>query len=167
MNHHAGLVGLGLIALGLIGCEKSTSKKSSSGWSGSGIGKLESIDSKSHQTLADDQLLEQCDLILDTMHTSGVSAAFSHIRKISPLIPSELDEVEQTTESQINAFKPRFGDIIGYERVSSRHIGSSVAECVYILKFENHILRWRFYFYKPEDKWFLNSFNWDDRIQDL
>ena len=61
--------------------------------------------------------------------------------------------------------KPRFGEFIGYEFINSEKIGKSIIRHDCIVKCQNHIIRWEFFYYKPEDKWFLNTFKWDDRIQ--
>ena len=112
-------------------------------------------------------IVRECDSILASLQAEGVKAAFKKIRKLSPLSDSELDPVEKTTQQQLDAVRPRFGKIIGFERVRIEVKGQSVMECIYIVKCEKHILRWRFYFYKPKDKWFLNSFDWDDNIKGL
>lgn len=112
-------------------------------------------------------ILKECDAILASLQTSGVRAAFKKIRELSPLPDSELEPMQKQTAQQLATVKPRFGKIIGFERVRVEAKGQSVLECIYITKFERHILRWRFYFYKPKDKWFLNTFFWDDKIQGL
>ena len=117
--------------------------------------------------LADDALLDECDAILAALTGKGVSAAFKRIRRLSLVSDSELAEVEKMTNQQLAVGQARLGDIMGYERISSRQIGDSITECVYIAKCEKHVLRWRFYFYKPKDKWMLNTFFWDDQIQEL
>jgi hypothetical protein len=114
-----------------------------------------------------ESVLRQCENILDTFHKEGVSNAFNIIRKLSPLPAAELDKLEEIANQQLASVGPRFGKIIGYEKISVTIKGSSVLECVYITKYENHLLRWRFYFYKPNEKWFLNSFYWDDKIHEL
>ena len=114
-----------------------------------------------------DGVLKECDAILAALHTSGVKAAFKKIRELSPVPDSELEPMEKQTAQQLAALEPRFGKIIGFERVRVEAKGQSVLECIYITKCERHILRWRFYFYRPKDKWFLNAFFWDNEIEVL
>ncbi|MCK4626002.1 MAG: hypothetical protein KAV00_11870 [Phycisphaerae bacterium] len=112
-------------------------------------------------------IVRECDSILASLQAGGVKAAFKKIRELSPLPDSELDLIEKKTQQQLDALRPRFGKIIGFERVRIEVKGQSVMECIYIAKCEKHILRWRFYFYKPKDKWFLNTFYWDGNINEL
>lgn len=128
---------------------------------------LQPISSEGVEQLADDQILNECEKILTALTNQGISEAFKHIRRLSPLPSSEMDDMEELTKKQLQALLPRFGKIIGHEYVSSRKIGTSVTECIYITKCENHLLRWRFYFYKPKDKWVLNTFFWDSEIHKL
>lgn len=37
----------------------------------------------------------------------------------------------------------------------------------YIGKFERHIVRWVFTFYRPKDQWMVNAITWDDDIDAL
>jgi hypothetical protein len=37
----------------------------------------------------------------------------------------------------------------------------------FIQKFEKHVMRWRLYFYKPRDKWILNTYSTDDKINEI
>ncbi len=115
----------------------------------------------------EEAVLKKCDSILNALCEKGVKAAFKEIREISPLPSSELDGMEKSTQEQLSLIEPRYGKILGYEKVIINLKGKSVMECVYIVKCETHIIRWRFFFYKPKDKWFLNTFFWDDKIQDL
>ena len=108
-----------------------------------------------------------CEAALKALQEDGVRAAFAKMREVSPLPASEFDALEAMTEQQLDTVRPRFGEIIGYERVSVRKLSASVIECIYLAKFERHALRWRFYFYRPRDKWLLNSVKWDDKIGDL
>lgn len=80
---------------------------------------------------------------------------------------SEFDKVYIHTINQMELVKPRFGKIIGYEFVREEMINDTIMRLTYIQKFERHAIRWIFLFYKPDDKWLLNSFTWDDKISQL
>jgi len=108
-----------------------------------------------------------CDQVASDLSKGDIDGAFATLSKHCPLPEAEIAKAKEATIQQLKSANPRFGDPVGYERITSRIIGKSVMKFVYIVKCENHLLRWRFFFYKPKDKWILNYFHWDDRIQSL
>ena len=84
------------------------------------------------------------------------------------IIPiAEFDAMLEQYKMQESMIKHRFGNTIGVEFVKEEEIGKSLFLITYIQKFERHIMRWQFYFYKPKDKWVLNTFFTDDKIKSL
>ena len=75
----------------------------------------------------------------------------------------------ETIKNQINMQAPmiaqRFGKTVGVELVEIEEVGNSLMLVTYLQKFEMHVMRWKFYFYKPKDGWVLNTFSFDDKIQ--
>lgn len=61
----------------------------------------------------------------------------------------------------------RFGKTLSVEVATIEYVGESLMLVLYLQKFENHVLRWKFYFYKPKDGWVLNTFTFDDKIQSM
>ena len=59
----------------------------------------------------------------------------------------------------------RFGKTVGVELIDIEEQGESLMLIVYIQKFEKHVMRWKMYFYKPKDKWILNTYSTDDKLQ--
>jgi hypothetical protein len=159
-------IALSIIAAGIFGCAERKSESQ------------EAIDrakaAPPTQNLRSDAMLPgetavvaECDEIMTRLCRDGVEAAFEKIRSLSPLAPEELDKLETGTADQLAAIGPRFGKILGFEKVRTQKKSDSVMECVYLVKCERHILRWRFYFYRPQERWFLNSLTWDDNIKEL
>jgi hypothetical protein len=107
-----------------------------------------------------------CNSILDKVVQNDIDGAFIELAKYSPLPRNELDDLKDQTIRQLNAVRPRFGKYLGHELIKTESSGTSIKRYTYIVKCENHILRWRFIFYKPSTKWFINTFNWDDNIRD-
>lgn len=82
------------------------------------------------------------------------------------IIPeSEFNVMAEQLKMQEPLMKQRFGNTIGVEFVKEEEAGNSLLRIIYIQKFEKHIMRWRFYFYKPRDSWVLNTFFTDDKLQ--
>ncbi len=82
------------------------------------------------------------------------------------IIPeSEFNVMAEQLKMQEPLMKQRFGNTIGVEFVKEEEVGNSLLRIIYIQKFEKHIMRWRFYFYKPRNSWVLNTFFTDDKLQ--
>ncbi len=77
----------------------------------------------------------------------------------------EFEGLLDSLKMQAPAMKQRFGKTIGTELCGIDEVGDSLMLIMYIQKFEKHVMRWKFYFYKPNDKWVLNTFFTDDKIQ--
>jgi len=58
----------------------------------------------------------------------------------------------------------RYGKSIGYEFIGERKAGDSLLKLVYIEKTEKHVFPWTFFFYRASTGWTLNSFSWDDQV---
>lgn len=61
----------------------------------------------------------------------------------------------------------RFGKTISVEVAAIEEVGESLMLVLYLQKFDRHVLRWKFYFYKPRNEWVLNTFTFDDQIHSL
>ena len=77
----------------------------------------------------------------------------------------EFEGMLNTFRMQAPAIKQRFGKTLSTELAIVEEVGESLMLVMYIQKFEKHLLRWKFYFYKPKDGWVLNTFNFDDTLQ--
>ncbi|WPD24970.1 MAG: hypothetical protein SD837_10465 [Candidatus Electrothrix scaldis] len=111
------------------------------------------------------ELVELSTSIIKAVSDNNVPMALDIIEKYSPLPEEEFKLVRQLTIEQLNMIKPRFGEYVGYEFINSKKIGTAIVRHDCIVKCQNHILRWEFFYYKPKDKWFLNTFKWDDQIR--
>ncbi len=112
------------------------------------------------------QLRKVCDSIMTKMVAGNTEGAFALIKQHCPLSDAELDPQAKLTTRQLKMIKPRFGSLVGYELIAVESAGKSAVRFSYMLKCEKHVLRWRFVFYRPKDKWLLNSFKWDDKISE-
>jgi hypothetical protein len=61
----------------------------------------------------------------------------------------------------------RFGATLGQEFIKQVTVGDSLAELVYIQRFDRHAMRWQFYLYRGKDGWVINTFRFDDRWPEL
>lgn len=109
----------------------------------------------------------KCEEFLEVAVKEGMDEAFRVIEPFWPFPGTEFSMVQVQSVKQMGLVKPRFGKCVGYEFVKEQSVNDTVLRFVYIQKFERHILRWRFVFYKPEKEWLLNTFFWDDQIEEL
>jgi D-aminopeptidase len=97
---------------------------------------------------------------------AGKSAEALDLVKPYLIIPmSEFEVMKNQLAMQAPMIEQRFGETIGVELAEIEDVGESLMLVMYIQKFEKHLMRWKFYFYKPKDGWVLNTFNTDDKIQ--
>ena len=82
------------------------------------------------------------------------------------IIPAhEFEGMLTSMRMQAPAIEQRFGKTIGAELIKTEESAESLLRVIYIQKFETHMIRWNFFFYKPKDGWVLNTFRTDDKIQ--
>ena len=116
--------------------------------------------------------LSEARTLLDSAMTSvakdDVRGAFSQLKPYWAGLPDvEIEVMIGKLTDQQRLIAPRFGKILGTQYVSQKVVADTAAYFLYIEKYENHLVRWHFYLYRPKDKWHLNSVNFDDRIQGL
>lgn len=92
---------------------------------------------------------------------------YNALKPFWPLAPVEIDSLANQTATQWPLVKQRFGTSLSTEFIVETKAGQSLAQLVYLHKFERHALRWVFAFYKSADKWLINSVSFDDSIGQL
>lgn len=110
---------------------------------------------------------EFLDKVMLDLSEGETSNAFDRIAKKWIMPMSEFQTIRSKVMRQKTMMRKRFGKPIGYEFVDSTMLAESLKHYVYILKHEKHITQWHFYFYKPKDKWLMNTFYFNDQIRSL
>ena len=87
------------------------------------------------------------------------------LRAFNVYSKEEFDNSLAQIKAQLPEMQKRFGRAIGYDFVTVEKIGDSLRQFVYLQKFEKNVLIWRFVFYKPQNRWLLNTFYFDDKVQ--
>ena len=80
---------------------------------------------------------------------------------------NEINTFTMQTIASRATVKDRFGASLGYEFISERKAGASLLRFVLIEKLENTAIRYSVVFYKATDHWELQTFIWDDKVQNL
>lgn len=76
----------------------------------------------------------------------------------------ELKSLAAKSISIMDQAKSRFGKSLGVEFLYTEKKGESLRRHMFLIKNENHALRFSCLVYKPDDVWVVNSVKWDDKI---
>jgi hypothetical protein len=80
---------------------------------------------------------------------------------------AELQAMIDQAKIQAPIMAQRFGKSVGYEFIREERAGEHLLHTLYINRFERHMTRWNFYFYRTSTGWVLNTFQFDDSIRDV
>ena len=100
-------------------------------------------------------------------HSEKFSDAYNTFVPYWPVPESEVQAIIYQTQGQWPNVTNRFGRSIGFEYIKTQKVGQSLMKHLYIQKFTYHAIRWQFVFYKPKDKWLVNSVRFDDKVEAL
>ena len=92
------------------------------------------------------------------------------LRLMAPyaIVPeSEFEVAIEQARIQFPSLLARVGNPIGHEFICEKEAGQSFYKVIQVVKYEKHMVRFRFVFYKPKDYWVLNTYYFDDRIEAL
>ena len=118
------------------------------------------------EELKDQDAAEQLAKAVMELVAKGETEKGVMLTKPYTIIPDhEFEGMLSALRMQAPMIEQRFGKTIGVELASVEEVGRSLMMVMYIQKFEKHLMRWKFYFYKPKNGWVLNTFNSDDKIQ--
>ena len=77
---------------------------------------------------------------------------------------AERAEDVRTLKSKTKEAITVFGPILGYDSVLKKSVGTRLVSYTLLSLGKEFPLRWRFYFYKPEDEWQLIDLRVDDKL---
>ena len=77
---------------------------------------------------------------------------------------AERAEDVKTLKSKTKEAITVFGPVLGYDSVVTKKIGTRLVSYTLLSLGKEFPLRWRFYFYKPQDTWKLIDLRVDDRL---
>lgn len=99
----------------------------------------------------------------DLLKADKVDAAYDTLKLelgISERNPDEARKMRDQTQKALDAYGPA----VGYEMVLEEKLGTHLMRRSYLLIGSVLPLRWKFYFYKPADRWMLIDLRIDDGI---
>ena len=112
--------------------------------------------------------MEPVDLLqrfFEDLKADKLDAAYEGLAK-NTLVASKAENLEQLKKRTRDALD-NFGPVKGYEIVDTLEIGNALFRQTCISLNEDLPLRWRFYFYRSENKWKLVDLRVDDGIVEL
>ena len=68
--------------------------------------------------------------------------------------------------TQLTSIIGLIGDYYGYEKIAEKSVGYSYVLISYLVRYDRQPLRFSFVFYKPNDKWQVQNFQFDDAMDD-
>ncbi|MGH8046115.1 MAG: hypothetical protein ACREKL_02620 [Chthoniobacterales bacterium] len=99
----------------------------------------------------------------EALKADKVDAAYDTLKTelgISERSPEEARKMREQTQKALDAYGPARS----YEMVLEEKLGTHLMRRTYLLIGEVMPLRWKFYFYKPLDRWMLIDLRIDDSI---
>ncbi|QDQ73177.1 hypothetical protein FNZ56_04465 [Pseudoluteimonas lycopersici] len=111
-----------------------------------------------------DSAVALTDQVMRLVSSGDLKGGFDLMKPYAVVPPAEIDAASGQAELQKPLFLARFGKSIGYELIRKDEVGSSVAQVIYLQKFEKHAMVWRFILYRGNDGWTVNSFKFVDDI---
>jgi hypothetical protein len=112
-----------------------------------------------------DGIAQMVAVFFDSLQKVQVDQAYSVLTKGSKIAekPEELKQLKAKTQEAIEVF----GAISGYDLVDSKSVGNRLVRATYASHGKVYPLRWRFYFYKPEETWRLIDMRVDDKLSGM
>jgi hypothetical protein len=111
-----------------------------------------------------DSAIALTDRVMKLVSSGDMKGGFDLLKPYSVVPDAEVDAASGQAELQKPLFLGRFGKNIGYELIRKDEVGSSLAQVIYLQKFEKHAMVWHFILYRGNDGWTVNSFKFVDDI---
>ncbi|HVO38067.1 MAG TPA: hypothetical protein VMV03_03465 [Spirochaetia bacterium] len=109
-----------------------------------------------------------CEETLANVVAGDVSRGIGALRPYATGISVEdVDSLETQIRGQAATITKNYGDPLGFMFISGENLRDTVIRLVYIVKYQKHMIRWSFIFYKPVDSWILDYVNYDDSVEAL
>ncbi len=105
--------------------------------------------------------------VMSTVAKGNTAEAMLMMKPYMIIPDAEFAVLKDQLASQAPMINKRFGRSIGSELIKIDEVGNSLMSVLYIQKIEKRIMRWVFCFYRPRDRWILDTFTTDDNIKRL
>ena len=113
------------------------------------------------------EIKEFCQMVVTYVKDGKIGFGFELIRQQWLFPMSEIDSIQEQTTGQLSGVTGRFGNPFSTAFIREEQVSDVVVRYTYVVLYDKHLIRWIFTFYRPRDRWLLNSFKWDDTIDEL
>ena len=96
-----------------------------------------------------------------------IEKAFDGVQPYFPIPREQFANLVSRTESQLSGSERDFGKMLEYKFVREERVKDFLIRFTFIIKHELTVTRWKFLYYRPKDRWLLNSLYWDDQVESL
>ena len=112
-------------------------------------------------TLAQNEPQDMIAAFADRLDTEGPQSAIDSLFSTNEWMMRSLDTRDQI-KTQLTNLLPLIGAYHGREQIATRQVGGSLVLYSYLFKYARQPIRFNFMFYRPEAKWTLYKFTFDD-----
>ena len=91
-----------------------------------------------------------------------IDEMMNEIIKYTVVSESEMRELGEKTKGFKDMLTESYGEIIGYEKIKNEALNDFAIRETYVIRMEYFAIRVIYVYYKNNQGWTLNSFNWDD-----
>ncbi|PCJ67557.1 MAG: hypothetical protein COA58_00025 [Bacteroidetes bacterium] len=93
-----------------------------------------------------------------------VADAVDVMKPYWPLPENEIEAFEEKTMKYLNFYVEKFGLAKSFLKINNQTISDIYVRETYLVNFSMTSIRLKFTYYKNEDGWIINSFEWDTEI---
>ena len=101
----------------------------------------------------------------DLYKNKGGDKAIEYIFSTNPYAASSKEAIMQLEQNLKTAMENN-GKFWGYDLLTTRKAGENLVMLTYLVKHDRDPITFRILFYKPNDKWQLQKFKFDDKMDD-
>lgn len=107
---------------------------------------------------------DQSDLIVNSFFKKyeheNINSAIDYLFSTNKWMKESEEEVEKIKKG-LNDFTIRMGKYYGYELVSCKNLNDNLKQYTFQLRYDLQPLRFKIFFYKPNDEWRVQNFEYD------
>ncbi len=107
------------------------------------------------------------DRFMKKVSEKEVAEAFSSFRHYSRLPDKEVDRLISQLKGQLISYREDYGEIIDFQFIGGRYVGEYLYERSYLLRFEEHPIRFHLIHYHNGKGWIISYLRWKDGIKQL
>lgn len=107
------------------------------------------------------------DNVMESIGDGDIKAGIDKLKPYIAVSETEMDSVILQTKTVRDQNKERFGKTYDYEYIGFKKIGASLIRYDYIEKTNKTVFAWKFIFYKNNEGWTINTYNWGDINKEL